>query len=202
MGFIAMRMDVWVYKCWGYLRINRREFVVPLQMGENIYRECQIDQVMIQIKKIDSEKDIQIAQQLLREYGELRCYDIALGDYETEMSGLPGEYAEPKGCFLLAFHENDPVGCVALRRRDDEVSEMKRLYVKPDYRGRKIGRALVVEVITEAKRKGYRLMRLDTHPWMKEAEALYKSVGFYEIEAYRFNPIEGVKFFELELKSQ
>lgn len=157
---------------------------------------------MIHIKKAISGKDIEIAQHLLQEYGELRCYDIALGDYEKEMAGLPGEYAQPHGCLLLAFHDNDPVGCVALRRRDDEVSEMKRLYVKPDYRDRKICRALVVEVIREAREKGYRLMRLDTHPWMKEAEALYKSVGFYEIEAYRFNPIEGVKFFELKLDGQ
>lgn len=155
---------------------------------------------MICIKQTGSENDIQIARQLLREYGELRCYDIALGDYEEEVAGLPGEYSPPHGCLLLAFHEDDPVGCVALRRRDDTVSEMKRLYVKPDYRGKKIGRSLVIEVIEEARRMGYRLMRLDTHPWMKEAEGLYKSVGFYEIEAYRYNPIEGVKFFELELE--
>ena len=157
---------------------------------------------MIHIKKAEPGKDIEIARELLLEYGELRCYDIALGDYEKEIAQLPGEYSPPHGCLLLAFYDDNPAGCVALRRRDDEVSEMKRLYVKPEYRGRKIGRTLVVEVIREAREKGYRLMRLDTHPWMKEAEALYKSVGFYEIEAYRFNPIEGVKFFELELKGQ
>lgn len=79
---------------------------------------------------------------------------------------------------------------------------MKRLYVKSDFRGKNIGRTLVVEIIREARERGYRLMRLDTHPWMKEAETLYKSVGFREIEAYRFNPIEGVKFFELDLQGQ
>jgi len=157
---------------------------------------------MPHIKKASSENDIQIAQQLLREYGELRCYDIALGDYEKEIASLPGEYAEPNGCFLLAFHEDVPAGCVALRRRSEKVSEMKRLYVKPDYRGKGLGRALVDELIKEAREKGYHLMRLDTHPWMKEAEELYKSVGFYEIEPYRFNPIEGVKFFELDLRGQ
>lgn len=154
---------------------------------------------MIIIKKASSEEDIELARQLLREYGELRCYDIALGDYEKEVAGLPGEYAPPEGCLLLAFHDDVPAGCVALRRRDEEVSEMKRLYVKSDFRGRRIGRALVEEVIMEARNKGYRLMRLDTHPWMKEAESLYRSVGFYEIGPYRYNPIEGVKFFELQL---
>lgn len=151
------------------------------------------------IKKASTESDIQIARQLLEEYGELRCYDIALGDYEKEMAGLPGEYAEPRGCFLLAFHEDEPAGCVALRRRSDDVCEMKRLYVKPECRGKGMGRALVDELIKEARGKGYSLIRLDTHPWMREAEELYRSVGFYEIEAYRFNPIEGVKFFELDL---
>jgi ribosomal protein S18 acetylase RimI-like enzyme len=156
--------------------------------------------LMIQINKVDSEKDIVTARELLLEYGQLRCFDIALEDYHKELAELPGEYSSPEGCLLIAFYNDNPVGCVASRKIDDEVCEMKRIYEMPKCRGNKIGRALVLDIIKEACQIGYKIMRLDTHPWMKEAESLYRSVGFREIEAYRFNPIEGVKFFELDLE--
>jgi GNAT superfamily N-acetyltransferase len=155
---------------------------------------------MIRIRKVETEDDIEIARYLLLEYGRLRSFDIALGDYDKELAELPGEYSLPQGCFLIAFYNDDPVGCVALRKIDDDFCEMKRLYVKTKYRGIKIGKALVLEIIKEACQIGYKIMRLDNHPWMKEAEFIYKSVGFKEIEAYRFNPIKGVKYFELDLE--
>jgi ribosomal protein S18 acetylase RimI-like enzyme len=155
---------------------------------------------MIHIRSVESKDDIEITRELILEYGHLRNFDAAMGDYEKELAELPGEYSTPHGCLLLAFYENDPVGCVALRKIDDDYCEMKRLYVKPEYRGKRIGKALVRKLISEACQKGYKFMRLDNHPWMKEAESLYKSVGFEEIGAYRFNPIEGVKFFELDLE--
>jgi ribosomal protein S18 acetylase RimI-like enzyme len=156
---------------------------------------------MTNIRKIETEDDIEIAREILLEYGRMRNFDLALGDYDKELAELPGEYSSPQGCFLIAFDNDNPVGCVALRKIDDDICEMKRLYVKLKYRGQKIGKALVLKLINEACQIGYKLMRLDNHPWMKEAESLYKSVGFREIEAYRFNPIEGVKFFELDLLS-
>ncbi|UCE39549.1 MAG: GNAT family N-acetyltransferase [Thermoplasmata archaeon] len=155
---------------------------------------------MIHIRKLESEDDIEIARELILEYGRIRNFDAAMGDYEKELAGLPGEYSLPHGCLLLAFYDDDPVGCVALRKIDDDFCEMKRLFVKEKYRGKKIGKALVLELISEACQIGYKFMRLDNHPWMIEAEFIYKSVGFKEIEAYRFNPTKGVKFFELDLE--
>jgi ribosomal protein S18 acetylase RimI-like enzyme len=155
---------------------------------------------MIHIRKPESEDDIEIARELILEYGRLRNFDAAMGDYEKELAELPGEYRLPYGCLLIAFYDDDPSGCVALRKIDDDFCEMKRLYVKPKYRGREIGKTLVRKLIKEAHQIGYKLMRLDNHPWMVEAEGLYKSVGFKEIEAYRFNPTKGVKFFELDLE--
>ncbi len=155
---------------------------------------------MIHINKVDSENDIKTIRELLLEYGQMRDFDIALGDYEKELLELPGEYSSPTGSLLIAFYDNNPAGCVALRKIDDDVCEMKRLYVKIKYRGNKIGKALVLEIIKKACQLGYKLMRLDTHPWMKDAELLYRSIGFKEIKAYHFNPIEGVKYFELPLE--
>jgi GNAT superfamily N-acetyltransferase len=154
---------------------------------------------MIHIRKPESEDDIEVARELILEYGRLRNFDAAMGDYEKELAELPGEYSSPQGCLLLAFFDDYPAGCIALRKIDDDFCEMKRLYVKPKYRGKKVGKALVLELIKEACQIGYKFMRLDNHPWMIEAESLYLSVGFKEIEAYRFNPIEGAKFFELDL---
>lgn len=154
---------------------------------------------MIRVIKVDSELDIQMVRELLLEYGKIRDFDIALGDYDKELKELPGEYSLPTGLLLLAFYNDYPAGCVALRKIDDKVCEMKRLYVKPKYRDYKIGKALVLEIIKEAYQMAYKLMRLDTHPWMKDAELLYKSMGFKEINAYHFNPIEGIKYFELSL---
>ncbi len=155
---------------------------------------------MIYVRNVESEEDIEIARGLILEYGRLRSFDAAMGDYEKELAELPGEYSSPNGCLLIAFHEDNPAGCVALRKIDEDFCEMKRLYVKPEYRGAKIGKALVFELINEACQIGYKFMRLDNHPWMIEAESLYKSVGFKEIGAYRFNPTKGVKFFELDLE--
>ncbi|UCG69622.1 MAG: GNAT family N-acetyltransferase [Thermoplasmata archaeon] len=155
---------------------------------------------MINIRKIESEDDIEIVRDLILEYGRIRNFDAAMGDYKKELAELPGEYSLPHGCLLIAFYDDEPVGCVAIRKINDDFCEMKRLYVKPRFRGKKIGKALVLELISEACEIGYKFMRLDNHPWMIEAESLYKSVGFKEIEAYRFNPIEGAKFFELDLR--
>ena len=100
----------------------------------------------------------------------------------------------------MALYDDKPVGCVALRKIDENICEMKRLYVKEGFRGKRIGYALVQNIIENAQGAGYKFMRLDNHPWMKEAESLYKLFGFEEIEAYRYNPTKGVKFFELDLK--
>jgi GNAT superfamily N-acetyltransferase len=155
---------------------------------------------MIKINKVVSEDETKTAREILLEYGRIRNFDAALGDYDYELANLPGEYTPPDGCLLLAYYKDNPVGCVAIRKIDDDICEMKRLYVKEDFRGKKIGYALVQGIIKNACESGYKKMRLDNHPWMKEAESLYKLFGFVEIGAYRFNPTIGVKFFELDLE--
>jgi len=126
-------------------------------------------------------------------------FDLDFQNFDNELAGLPGEYSSPRGCILLAEYENRPAGCVALRPLSDEICEMKRLYVRPKFRGLGIGRALAKAIIEQARKIGYTLMRLDTVPTMKVARALYQSLDFKQISQYRYNPIEGAEFMELKL---
>jgi ribosomal protein S18 acetylase RimI-like enzyme len=136
---------------------------------------------------------------LFREYAESLEFDLDFQDFDEELAGLPGEYALPEGCILLAFDGENAVGCVALRRIEDSVCEMKRLYVRPEFRGLGIGMALSVKIIDEARGRGYKRMRLDTLKSMDEAISIYKKLGFKSIAPYRFNPMHGALFLELWL---
>lgn len=143
--------------------------------------------------------DLQAVRALLYEYGEIRNFDAALGDYTAELAGLPGKYAPPAGCLLLAIHSDTPTGCVAFRRLTETHCEMKRLFVRPDFRGEGIGKALVEALLHAAHEAGYQVMRLDTHPSMYTAQAPYLDCGFVEIERYNDNPTPGIRFFEQRL---
>jgi ribosomal protein S18 acetylase RimI-like enzyme len=136
---------------------------------------------------------------LFKEYASLLGVDLCFQDFERELKELPGEYAEPDGCILLALLDSTLAGCVALRPFELDVCEMKRMYVRPMFRRKGIGRALAQKVIAEAKQRGYKKMRLDSLPTMTEAQALYRSLGFREIVAYRPNPIHGATFLELRI---
>ena len=138
-------------------------------------------------------------EKLLEDYGKLRNHDEALGNYLHELNNLPGEYSAPEGCLLIAYNKNKPAGCVAYKKIGEEICEMKRLYVKDEFRGKKIGEELVLELINIARENKYRLMRLDTHPWMNAAQNLYQKFGFKEVERYNNNPTEGIRFFEMKL---
>jgi putative acetyltransferase len=144
-------------------------------------------------------EQIEQVRRLFREYadatGACECFE----GFGEEIAGLPGPYGLPTGQLLLAELDGRSAGCVALRRLDDGISEMKRLYVRPAFRGRNLGRQLAEAIVTGARRIGYRAMRLDTLPSMVAARALYQSLGFRAIPRYNDNPAAGVVYLELRL---
>ena len=139
------------------------------------------------------------ARELFCEYAAESQLDLCFQNFEAELAGLPGAYTPPEGRLLLALYEEQLAGCVALRKFEDGVCEMKRLYVRPAFRGQGIGRALARRMIEEAGATSYATMRLDTLARMRAAITLYESLGFRRIEAYRPNPMEDVVYMELTL---
>jgi epoxyqueuosine reductase len=142
-------------------------------------------------------QDLDTIRGLFKEYGASLPFDLSFQRFDNELAGLPGRYAPPAGRLLLAHSDDQVAGCVALRQIGDDLCEMKRLFVCPPFRGREIGRALAQAIIEEARRIGYKRMRLDTV--LEPAKSLYKSLGFREIPPYQYVPIDGVVFMELDL---
>src|SRR6202030_2654925 len=127
-------------------------------------------------------------------------FSLCFQSFDQELAGLPGDYAPPDGRLLLAQYRDQLAGCVALHGLGSGICEMKRLYLRPQFRGEGLGRALAERIIAEARQIGYQRMRLDTvEPVMKDAVALYRKLGFTEIAPYCPNPIAGAMYMELEL---
>jgi len=156
--------------------------------------------IMIKIIEANTKEFVERTKELIREYAQSLEFDLGFQGFDKEMENFPGQYAFPRGCLYIALDENQPVGCVALRDLGQGICEMKRLYVKKHLRGQKVGRLLAEVIIKAAGDMGYDYMRLDTIPSMKHANMLYNALGFKKIAPYRFNPIEGATFFELNLK--
>ncbi|HEY5504440.1 MAG TPA: GNAT family N-acetyltransferase [Sedimentisphaerales bacterium] len=154
---------------------------------------------MLKILDAAAGENLEIIRKLFEEYAESSGFDLSFQNFDEELANLPGEYALPTGCLLLAMYQREAAGCVALRRIDKTICEMKRLFVRPQFQRHGIGRALAEAVIERAKKTGYKQMRLDTAPTMDAARDLYESLGFEEIEAYRYNPLKGAIFMELIL---
>jgi len=157
--------------------------------------------VVLQLEPAESADDIVEVRELLLEYEKALGVDLCFQGFDRELATLPGDYAPPAGRLLLARVDDRVAGCVALRALEPGVCEMKRLFARPEFRGRGVGRALAHAVIAAAREAGYARMRLDTMPSMREAIALYRALGFRETEPYRFNPVPGALYLELDLSA-
>lgn len=153
----------------------------------------------LRIAQARAPEEIDAARLLFREYAAGLGFDLEFQGFETEVAALPGDYVPPRGALLLAVDSTAWAGCVALRPFDGEVCEMKRLYVRPSWRGTGLGRRLAAAILDEGARLGYTRMRLDTVPAMQSAIALYESLGFRDIPPYRHNPVPGTRWLEAML---
>lgn len=154
----------------------------------------------VRLVRPDSSELWASARRLVEAYAASLDLDLGFQNFQQEIESLPRDYGPPTGAFFLAEWDGEFVGCVGLRTFDPDACEMKRLYVSPSARGHGVGRALAEAIVGEARRLGYRSMRLDTLPSMREAQGLYAALGFGPIEAYRHNPVPGTRFMELRLR--
>ena len=150
----------------------------------------------------EGQSDFDIARLLFLEYAETLEFSLCFQGFNEELENLPGKYALPNGCILLAWDELDCVGCVGLRPLSDSASEMKRLYVKPAYRGTGLGRLLAEKILKFAIESNYSKIMLDTLSSMESAQGLYRSLGFAETAPYYDNPHLEVVFFEFDFNNQ
>jgi putative acetyltransferase len=193
-------------------RVSSLNMIPPLltlsaKLARNVQRVCEKSATKEHLgsacdMRIDIDDNAQLdeARTLLREYAAGLPAAVEIPEFEDEVADLPGAYAPPRGRLLVARGDGSAAGCVGLRPFDEEIAELKRLYVREAFRGRGFARALVAAVISAARDEGYRRLRLDTHESMAAARALYGSFGFREIPAYWDHPVPDVRFYELTLE--
>jgi putative acetyltransferase len=157
---------------------------------------------MLSIKPAQSKEELLQVRALFQEYAAGLDIDLCFQGFDEEVADLPGNYGPPKGRLLLASWGKALAGCVALRPLEDGICEMKRLYVRREFRRFGVGRRLAERIIQEAALAGYKTMRLDSLPSMVAARTLYQRLGFRETAPYRTNPVQGAVFLELELNGR
>ena len=158
---------------------------------------------MFKLRQAQSNEDVQEARQLFEEYAAWLGFSLCFQNFDKELAELPGDYSPPHGRLLLAVENHQVAGCVGLRKIGEGTGEMKRLYVRPEFRGKGLGRRLTETIIEAARELGYQRLRLDTLPGkMDQAIAMYRSLGFEDIERYYNNPYEEAAFMELALDQE
>ena len=154
---------------------------------------------MTTVTEAKSDEDICHIRALFLDYSNSLGFELDFQHFDSEVENLPGEYSPPDGCLLLAHCDGELAGCIAMRKISGDICEMKRLYVRPSFRSKGVGRLLSESLIERARDHGYKSMRLDTLESMKEATSLYRSLGFADTDPYRYNPLEGATYLELPL---
>jgi ribosomal protein S18 acetylase RimI-like enzyme len=153
----------------------------------------------VELIEIRDGADLHVIQELFLEYARSLDFDLCFQNFDEELRSLPGRYAPPAGRLILCRLDGAPAGCVALKPLGSGICEMKRLFVRPEFRARRLGLQLAQHIIQEARQIGYKAMRLDTIASMERAISLYRSLGFKEIPAYYHNPIPDAVYLELLL---
>lgn len=154
---------------------------------------------VIELITITGNDSLEEIRRLFLDYAKSLSINLCFQNFSEELVSLPGKYGPPEGALLLALVDGKSAGCVALHKLSSGVCEMKRLYVRNEYRGLGLGKRLIKEVISEAATRNYQYIRLDTLSTMTEALNLYQAFGFYDIEPYVYNPIKGARYLELKI---
>jgi len=158
-----------------------------------------ITQGDIIFKVANTHQEFEDSKNLFQQYANSLEVDLDFQDFTNELKTIDKQYNKPKGALILAYKNNVALGCAGIRELNKDTAELKRMFVKAEYRKYKIGRKLLELAIDIAKELHYKIIRLDTLPTMTPAQNLYHSFGFYEIPSYRFNPVSGTIYMEKKL---
>jgi putative acetyltransferase len=163
-------------------------------------RQSETRNPALQFVQVQSESQVEQVRELFLEYARSLGFSLCFQNFDQELANLPGDYSPPHGRLLLAEFEGELAGCVALHKLENEICEMKRLYLRPQFRGKGLGRALATRIIAEARDLGYSRLRLDTvESAMQDAVAMYLKLGFRKIDPYCENPMPSALYMELVL---
>lgn len=156
--------------------------------------------IIMELKEVKSYEEYKVATELFKEYAAQIGHDLEFQNFNEELQKIESHYSPPGGAIFIAYNEEDtPMGCFGIRKLDGSICELKRMYLKKEARGLGSGKRLLRKAIEVGRELGYQKMRLDTLPTMDSAIKLYEKTGFYKIESYRFNPIEGALYYEIKL---
>lgn len=147
-----------------------------------------------------SNHDFNEGKDLFKQYADSLNIDLSFQDFDNELKTIRQQYNQPKGALILVYFDEKSIGCAGIRELSTDIAELKRMFILPEYRGHKIGKKLLEYSFETAQKLNYNKIRLDTLPDMIQAQNLYRSLGFYEINSYRYNPVAGTVFMEKILK--